>query len=194
MYAKNTCSEVACSTYGRIRKGLCDYHYGVARRAAKPTPCSFTGCHEPLIAAGLCNKHYKRLRQHGDAALTFNRSETAIAQRFWAKVDASGDCWEWTGQRHRTGHGVFTVPGGTPRQQQAHRVSWEMHNGPIPEGMNVCHKCDNPPCIRPEHLFLGSQLDNLRDMIAKGRASWQRASNQLTPPNATTRPSFADCG
>lgn len=65
-------------------------------------------------------------------------------------------------------HGHMTMP--VKRHALVHRVSWEMHVGPIPDGMLVCHKCDNPPCVRPDHLFLGSDADNLRDMAIKGRA------------------------
>lgn len=87
--------------------------------------------------------------------------------RFWSKVRKTDDCWEWTGTRAISGYGVAWRDGTRP---YAHRLSWEIHNGPIPAGMYVLHHCDNPPCIRPDHLFLGNQRDNMRDMADKGRA------------------------
>ena len=88
------------------------------------------------------------------------------AERFWAKVDRSGECWLWTGPQVGRGYGKTSFNGKT---QRAHRVSWELTYGPIPAGVFVCHKCDNPLCVRPEHLFLGTPLDNVRDMCAKKR-------------------------
>ena len=86
--------------------------------------------------------------------------------RFWAKVDTSGECWEWTAARNSKGYGAFWD--GT-RHQKAHRYSWELQIGTIPEGLLVCHKCDNPKCVRPDHLFLGTYQDNAIDAINKGR-------------------------
>lgn len=84
-------------------------------------------------------------------------------QRFWAKVDRSGDCWVWKGLLDEHGYGMFT-------HTRTHRVAWELEKGPIPVGMLVCHHCDNPPCVRPSHLFLGTQKNNMQDMHAKERA------------------------
>jgi hypothetical protein len=102
--------------------------------------------------------------------------DEALTARFWAKVNKAGDCWVWTGARnpYRGDYGIFWVkfPPGSPRRGVtllAHRVSWEIANGPIPGRLLVCHTCDNPPCVRPAHLFLGSDADNQVDMIGKGR-------------------------
>ena len=86
--------------------------------------------------------------------------------RFLEKVDVKGkyDCWEWKAFKFK-GYGRFYLNG----KHYAHRASWNLYNGQIPKGMCVLHHCDNPGCVNPEHLFLGTQLDNIKDMIKKGR-------------------------
>jgi hypothetical protein len=88
-------------------------------------------------------------------------------ERFWSQVDKSKDCWEWVGYRNRTGYGQVAF---TKAHTMTHRISWILTYGEIPDGMLVCHKCDNPPCCNPEHLFLGTNADNARDKAAKGRS------------------------
>lgn len=90
--------------------------------------------------------------------------------RFWEKVQRAegGACWEWTACLFtNSGYGCFLYE---RKLQGAHRVSWNLAHGPIPDGLWVLHKCDNRKCVRPDHLFLGTPTDNVRDMFAKGRA------------------------
>ena len=91
-------------------------------------------------------------------------------ERFWAKVAKTDGCWEWTGHRNADGYGILgTGPRGAVVHEFAHRVSWQLHFGAIPDGMLVCHHCDNPPCVRPDHLFIGTNAANTRDRDRKGR-------------------------
>lgn len=94
-----------------------------------------------------------------------------LAERFWSRVTPGAGCWLWRGLISRdTGYGVLHVPAnGGNAVDGAHRVSWELHHGPIPPGMCVLHRCDVRACVRPDHLFLGTRPDNNADCIAKGR-------------------------
>lgn len=94
-----------------------------------------------------------------------------VAERFWERVDVAGpdDCWLWTRGKHSDGYGRMDI--GNNTNVGAHRISWELHHGPIPPNMYVCHRCDNPPCVNPAHLFLGTIIDNVVDRDAKGRTS-----------------------
>ena len=93
-------------------------------------------------------------------------------QRFWNKVNKQENgCWEWTASERDgggRGYGGFWLDG---KWRKAHRASWILEHGAIPVGLHVLHHCDNPPCVNPDHLWLGTHADNVRDMHAKGRAA-----------------------
>lgn len=106
---------------------------------------------------------------------------TSLRERFWRNVSKTETCWLWTGSCDEKGRGRFCITDPTrPRRKcgrmgrknaYASRVSWEMAVGPIPPGLLICHHCDNPLCVRPDHLFLGTHADNHADMWRKGRAN-----------------------
>jgi hypothetical protein len=87
-------------------------------------------------------------------------------QRFDAKVDFSGDCWLWKGRRTKFGYGFFWEG---KKDVYAHRFSWSRYNGEIPKGLFILHRCDNPPCVKPGHLSIGTPLDNVKDCWSKVR-------------------------
>lgn len=85
---------------------------------------------------------------------------------FWRKVNKLSGCWVWTGTKNENGYGYFGVSG---KMIRAHRISWMMHNGVIPNKLHVLHKCDTPSCVNPSHLFLGTHKENMMDRDLKGR-------------------------
>lgn len=91
-----------------------------------------------------------------------------LEECFWLRVDRGDGCWLWTGSTTRAGYGCLTF---RQRHYYAHRLAWSLANGEaVPQGHYICHRCDNPPCVRPEHLFLGTPTENALDCIRKGRA------------------------
>lgn len=99
------------------------------------------------------------------------------SERFWSRVAKSDGCWEWQSFRVNGTYGIFVV--GSKRYI-ASRFAYQDAVGPIPAGMRVLHNCDNPPCVRPDHLRLGTPAENTSDMVRKGRASWQKRANEAS--------------
>lgn len=128
--------------------------------------------------------HYTRVHRHGtidDPTLTFE-------QRFWGKVLKTDGCWLWMAGKDQDGYGKFSVgPRSIARPKLAHRIAWELTNGEVSESIFVLHRCDNPSCVRPDHLFLGTHQDNMDDMVAKGRGSIGTRNGKYTKPERTPR-------
>ena len=105
-----------------------------------------------------------------------------LPPRFWTKVDKTDSCWLWTAARFSNGYGAFRVGS---QQRRSHRVIWEDLYGPVPTDLVICHRCDVKHCVRPEHLFLGTQADNIADRDAKGHAPMgNRNGMRLHPERA----------
>lgn len=165
-----TCHIDTCEKPTRSR-GLCESHYRRLRLYGDPlhaprTPgtCTVDGCDARIKDSGLCPKHRSRLARHGTTDDHRARQHGPAGDRMWrfaTPVDAD-TCWEWAGNRNQHGYGRLDTT-------YAHRLSWEFHHGPIPDGLVVMHACDNPPCVNPWHLRLGTQVENMRDMARKGR-------------------------
>lgn len=116
-----------------------------------------------------------------------------LEQRFLEKVVWIGRCWEWTAFKNRKGYGIFKLNG---RHVGAHRISYELYISEIPKGLLCLHRCDNPSCVNPKHLFLGTNQDNMNDMKSKGRKPKGSDSYRakLTWEQVVDIRSFVKCG
>lgn len=171
--ANRTCSVDGCTRQSAVR-GFCTACYQRLRSRGElqtlpprePAPCSVLGCSERARVKGLCGRHYENRRHHGHVIPICEWPLIGrLAHIGWDETNRG--CWEWRGRRNDLGYAVMKSRG---KQVRVHRVMWEMHNGPIPDGLVVRHKCDNPPCVNPNHLEIGSHLDNMEDMKTRGRS------------------------
>jgi len=127
--------------------------------------CVREGCGRSAAAKGLCRRHYYQERNGWVERGTVGMNDV---QKMDFYTDKSGECWEWKGAKNLQGYGKLKQVCG--KIKAAHRLAWELANGEIPPGKLVLHRCDNPGCVRPSHLFVGTHVDNHRDMIDKGRS------------------------
>jgi hypothetical protein len=144
------------------------------------------GCGQPIPF----KKHHKKtpakfIKGHSNRVRKIQHKSNE--ERFWKRVKkVDNGCWEWTGYIMPNGYGNMKVrrDNGILVNEYAHRFSYEIHKGPIPEGMYVCHKCDNRKCVNPEHLFIGTQKDNIHDMDRKGRRVVRPGTQKITRKDA----------
>lgn len=155
-----------------LSRGFCSTHYDRWRRHGDPladftrrhvpTPCSVDGCEKLARGRGWCPMHYERWRLTGS---TDDQPRLTTEQRFWAKVNKTETCWLWTAGRSE-GYGSFGLGAGAVH---AHAYSYALHFGPIPEGMEVDHKCRNRACVNPDHLHAVTRFLNAQNLDAASR-------------------------
>lgn len=143
---------------GHFCSQACNY---ASRSKAISATCQYCGSPFSYIASDRPGRFCSRACHYAA------RRETP-EERFWKFVHKGEGCWEWTGNLAR-GYGRLRLNDKKRTRIQVHRFSWELHQGPIPDGALVCHRCDNRRCVRPDHLFLGTYSDNALDSVAKGR-------------------------
>lgn len=150
--------------------------------------CSICGA-GGILVRGWCHKHYDRWLRHGDPEYLVPRP--TLQERFWAKVNKDGPvpahrpelgpCWVWTAATYVAGYGAFGIGGRAGGPKGAHVVSWTLANEAVPDGLFVLHHCDNRLCVRPDHLFVGTQKENIRDMLTKNRHPLTGAKGVANP-------------
>lgn len=140
----------------------------------KQTVCAVHGCERPIRARAWCGKHYENWRARGrpEALRDISVSER-LHQIGW--IVTSSECWEWKGPRNDAGYGLFTLVRMGYDKVRAHRVMYEERHGETPKGLLIRHRCDNPPCVNPDHLLIGTQAQNASDMRERGRRlEWEK--------------------
>lgn len=158
--------------------------------------CTVDGCDRPVRYKALCNAHYLRKMRHGDPLASAPRM--TLRERFESKIRRTdGGCWEWSGGHFQaTGYAIFNIPSerdGRWRPTVAHRVSYELFVGPIPDGLHVDHLCRNRGCVRPDHLEPVTQQENMHRGQAPSAISYRenrcQRGHEYTPENTIIKPS-----
>lgn len=154
-------------------------HQLLPRFSGYKGPCLVEGCNRISRHRGVCNPCYQRVRSRGTTD-RYEYSRQECLKKFYrkCKADVKTGCINWTGYRCALGYGVF---GLNAKLNKAHRVAWMFKYGPIPDGLCILHKCDNPSCVNTKHLFIGTKADNNRDKMEKGR---HRCRRKLTVQQA----------
>lgn len=141
--------------------------------------CGVAGCDRVYYAKGMCRLHWERVRINGTTERATIDPSMPPAERLAQLSRREGDCIVYTGHLNRNGYGQITVQG---KGMTAHRLAYETHCGPLTPGAVVCHTCDNPPCINPDHLYAGTHADNGRDKRVRRRSTFgeRNAAHRLT--------------
>ena len=160
---------------------------------------SFDSDRSPVCRGGQCSRVHPRSDLRiiiQTCSQFFEPPDKTFLLRFWKKVNRNDNdgCWVWTGSCKRSGYGEISVRRGfyDHVRRSAHRISWELHNGPIPTDRWVLHHCDNPPCVNPGHLYLGDHAQNTADMVNRNRAS--RNARKLTDEQVIEIRALRACG
>lgn len=163
------CAVDGCENGGYLSRGWCKMHYARVRRHGHPGTsekqhsvsnagkvCAVESCEAPVRSRGYCNSHYKRLSKYGSP--TGGPIRPTSRERFESKIHKTADCWEWGGTIYNTGYGKFTVG---KKAFLAHRYSYELYVGEVPEGLVIDHLCRNRRCVNPDHLEPVTNEENL---------------------------------
>jgi len=136
--------------------------------------CCIKECNLPVVALGLCNKHWRRNKKFGSPVAVSRHSGSfrglSAEERFAKSVVKTDGCWIWKASRDKNGYGIFRGELAGVLFTRAHRFSYALHTGDLLVGMQALHTCDNPCCVNPDHLFSGTIADNMRDKVQKGRS------------------------
>lgn len=177
--SKRKCSIESCESPHRA-KGYCSIHYKEAKRkgALSGPTCSVEGCEKPVNGRGLCASHYHHAKVQGELPdiVKLTPEEKFLSMH---EVCPETGCWNWVKGTDTCGYGIFYPYGAAAPKIRAHRYSYMIHKGPIPEGLYVCHTCDNPGCVNPDHLWLGTHTENMRDKERKGRGHDRSGSSNV---------------
>lgn len=180
-----TCSIDECHRKHKAY-GLCSMHYrrklnnGITDRPRDGKNCAVDDCERKCTKKLYCDKHYYRYRKYGDPLKVkerYQKKDYSCHELFEAsyRLNEDSGCWEWIGGKNYWGYGRLNY---NSKHLSAHRYAFEYFKGAIGDGMYVCHHCDNPSCVNPEHLFLGDSQTNIDDMVNKGRHVGCRKLNE----------------
>jgi hypothetical protein len=150
-------------------------------------PCYIDGCNGKIEAYGLCKKHYRRIKAHGtpDGG---KYSRASLEVRFWRKVEkkSENECWTWLGSKTPKGYGSIIKDDGSKKKIGAHRASYIINKGEIPDGLYILHSCDNTSCVNPNHLRAGTQSENIKEAFDKDRKTQPILFGEENPKSKLT--------